>query len=104
MAITNTQLTSTSPITVFSTVGQAVVSTVYVCNTSGSDVSVDVHAIAGNIAAAGAENAIYANLAVVANDTYVMDVEKLVLENGDALVFTANTANAVTVTVSSFST
>jgi len=102
MAITNTQLTSTSAQTVFTASGQQVVSVVYICNTSSSDVLIDMYAIAGNSVAAGNTNTIYSDLEITANDTYVMSTEKLILSTTDVLQVAANVANVVTVTISSF--
>jgi hypothetical protein len=102
MAITNTQLTSTSAQTVFTASGQQVVSVIYLCNTSGTDALVDVFAIPGNSVAAGNTNAIYSDLEITANDTYVMSTEKLILDNTDVLQVAANLGNVITVTVSSF--
>lgn len=102
MAITNTQLTSTSAQTVFTASGQQVVSVIYICNTSGSDVLIDMYAISGNSVAAGNTNTIYSDLEITANDTYVMSTEKLILNTTDVLQVAANVANVVTVTISSF--
>lgn len=102
MAITSTELTTSNATTVFTASGNTVISTVYLCNYSTSNVAVDIHAIAGNSVPAGNSNAIYDNYLIQQSDTLVLDTEKLVLSNTDVIQVVANTANAVTVTVSSF--
>jgi hypothetical protein len=102
MAILNTFLANTSPTIVFASTGQAVISTVYVCNHSVGNVAVDIHAIPGGISSADANNVIYSNYLVTSSDTLVLDTERLIVDINDELVVTCNVGNAVTVTVSSF--
>ena len=103
MAITSTELTSTNPTTVFTAGAQTVISTVYLCNYTAGNVTVDVHAIAGNSAAVGNSNALYSDYLVGANDTWVLDTEKIILDSTDVLVVACSNSSAVTVTVSSYS-
>ncbi len=102
MAITSTELTSTNATTVFTASSNTVISTMYLCNYGAGNVVVDIHAIAGNSVAAGNSNAIYDNYLIQNSDTLVLDTEKLVLSNTDVIQVVCNTANSVTVTVSSF--
>lgn len=104
MAITNTRIIDTTLTRVFQASGQQIVSVVYLCNTSGGTVSVNVYCINTDDSTAGStDNIIYSNLEIEANDTYVMSTEKLILDSGDELEVEANVANALTVTVSSYS-
>lgn len=102
MAITNTRLTTTDPTTVFEAVGQQAITTIYLCNTTGSPVSFNLFVInSGDSVGAAYDNMAYSSLELTANDTYVISSERLVLDNGDLIDVEANIANCVTVTVSS---
>jgi hypothetical protein len=107
MAITNTRLTTTDPTTVFTAVGQQAITTIYLCNTTGTDVSVNVFAINSDDSVGAAfDNMIYNQILLTAGsgnigDTYVISTERLVLDNGDLIDVEANVADCVTVTVSS---
>jgi len=98
MAITNTLLnTSVQPIYVSSGTNAVVVT--YFCNTSNTTpVLFSVHLVpSGNIAVR--ENLIYNNVNVTAEDTYVMDTEKLILGPGDSLHAYASEDDMVVATV-----
>lgn len=102
MTIKSTVLT-TSPGNVFVASGQQVVTVIYLCNTSTTDtagVSLNLIGGPGN-ALPGNNNAIYANVAVTPEDTYVISTEKLVLDDNNYISGIANVANVITVTVSS---
>jgi hypothetical protein len=107
MAITNTRLTTTTPTTVFEAVGQQAITTIYLCNTTGTDVSVNVFAINSDDSVGAAfDNMIYNQILLTAGsgnigDTYVISTERLILDNGDLIDVEANIADCVTVTVSS---
>jgi hypothetical protein len=104
MAIINTRLTDTDLTQVFQATGQQIVSVMYLCNQSSGPVSVNVYCVNSDDSTTGsADNIIYSNLEIEANDTYVMSTEKLILDNGDELEVEANVAGAITVTVSSYS-
>ena len=106
MAITNTTLTSTSPVTVFQAAGQQAITVMYICNTGNVDVSCNVYC-ANSGSSSSTDNMIYNQLLITAGnaasagDTYVISTEKLILDNGDFVDVEANVANVVTVTVSS---
>jgi hypothetical protein len=102
MAITNTRLTTTDPTTVFEAVGQQAITTIYLCNTSGSVVSFNLFIIdSSDSTGAGNDNMVYSLVELTANDSYVVSTERLVLGNGDLIEVEANIGNCVTVTVSS---
>jgi hypothetical protein len=102
MAITNTRLITTDPTTVFEAVGQQAITTIYVCNTTGSPVSFNLFVInSEDSVGAGYDNMAYSSLELTANDTYVISNERLVLDNGDLVDVEANVADCITVTVSS---
>ena len=103
MAISNTRLMDTEITEVFQASGQQIISVIYLCNTSGSPVTVNVYCVNGDNSTIGSiNNIIYSELEITANDTYVISTEKLVLDNGDQLEVQANIADVLTVTVSSF--
>jgi hypothetical protein len=97
MAITNT-LINTAAQPIYTSVGTNAVVVTYFCNTSATPVLISVHAVpsGSNVAK---ENLIYANVNITSEDTYVMDNEKIILSNGDALHAIASEDDAVVVTV-----
>ena len=98
MAIQNTILT-TSYSSVYTSTGDSATTVIYLCNTSSSPVKVDMCAVPSG-GSAGAGNQIYKELEILANDTYIIDVEKLILEDGDSLQAKDDTGSVTTVTVS----
>jgi hypothetical protein len=102
MAILNTRLFSSNPTTVFQAAGQQAITVVYICNTSSTDATVNVYVVNNDDStSSGDENMILSELSVTANDTYIMSLEKLILDNLDTIVMEANIPDVVTVTVSS---
>jgi hypothetical protein len=99
MAISNTLLT-TSTANVYVSSGNTVVSTMYFCNTDTGARNFDLYLIPSGSASANATVQIYKNVQVASSDTYVMDMEKLVLGNGDMLRANASANTAITCTVS----
>lgn len=101
MAIRNVRLFDTNPTTVFQAIGQQAITVMYICNTTNSDAVVDVYCVNSEDSSAAADsNKIYSQLAVTANDTYVIDLEKIILNDGDLIEVRSDTTNAITVTVS----
>lgn len=99
MAITSTVLT-TSAANVFVASGQQAITLIYLCNTSTVDtVGVSLNALTG--IAPGNNNAMYSNLTITPEDTYVMSTERLILNDTNAISAVANVGNVITVTVSS---
>lgn len=76
-----------------------VVSVAYFCNRSGSTTSFTLHLVPSG-GSATANNIVYSNKTITANDTYILELEKIILANGDMLQASANTGNAVVATVS----
>lgn len=105
MAFTSTLLTNV-PAPIFTSVtGSSVITCVYLCNTGTQPTNFCVFAVP-NGQTANMTRAIYYNVSLTANDTYVMDTEKLMLSPGDALFAnlilpTANPSVSVVATVSS---
>lgn len=98
MAITNTVL-NTIGSAIYTSSGTSVVSVMYFCNTDTSTQSFNLYAVPSG-GGAFANTQIYKNVTVAAGDTFVADMEKLVLGNGDALAANASANSAITATVS----
>lgn len=98
--ITNTQLATTTT-NIFSSLGENAVTTIFFCNTSDTvDTEIDVYVVPA-AGAFGVATQVMSNLSLPASETFVFDVEKLILENGAAIWAKASVAGTVTATVSS---
>lgn len=84
MGIRNTTLTGSSGSVLTSSGGETAIVSTYFCNPTAANVEVTVYAVASGDSA-GVTNKIYSNLTVTANDTYVLDTEKIILSDGDAI-------------------
>lgn len=104
MAIKNTQLTSTSVLQVFSATVQTALTTVIFCNVSPTtSTSINVYAVPfGSSPIPGTQ--IMKSLPLAAGDTFVLDTERLILEQNDSIWAQAAVGNCITVTVSSLTT
>lgn len=98
MAINNTVL-QTTPSAIHTSVGPTAVVVIYLCNTSVNDQNVDVYAVPTG-ETAGTDNQIYRQLPIKPGDTYVIDMEKILLDSGDTIFATATTGSSITATVS----
>jgi hypothetical protein len=101
MAIYNTQITATSSgsaNTLASGSGARAITTVIICNTGGSDLTVTLYAVP-SAGSAGAGTMIVNTLTVPAGDTVSFDQEKMVLGSGDELKAICS-ASGLTATVS----
>jgi hypothetical protein len=100
--ITNASLTTT-PTAIFTSSGVNVISAMYFCNSNPATAygfSVWLVPSGGGVSNT---TMIYNNVNVVAKDTYVVDREKIVMSNGDAIYAYANINGNISATVSSFS-
>jgi len=99
MSISNTSLTlATANIYVSS--GNTVVSVMYFCNTDSAARNLNVYLMPQGTATANAAVQIYKDVQIAAGDTLVVDMEKLVLADGDMIRASATAANVITATVS----
>ena len=100
MAIQSRVLTTTAAnIFASTTTTGDVVSVMYFCNRTASPTTFNLHIVpAGGTATVN--NIAYSNKTVASNDTYIIDLEKILLSQGDMLQAKANTGNAIVVTVS----
>jgi len=83
MALTSTVLTVTAA-SIFTSSGNSVVTAMYLCNTSEIVAQFCIYAVPSG-GSANLTNAIYYQVPLTPYDTYVIDSEKLMLEDGDTL-------------------
>jgi hypothetical protein len=99
MAITNYQVTTTSTSTVYTSVGNSAITTAYICNTSASAVTANIYVVPAT-ASANVANQVYSQLTIAGYDTYVLEWERILLNNGDTVQIKAGTGSVLTVTTS----
>lgn len=88
MALKSTTISNT-PASIFTSIGSSVITVMYLCNSGSLPVLATVYAVpSGNVA--GQDNAIYYKIPLTVNDTYVIDTEKIVLGDGDAIYANIN--------------
>ena len=98
MAIQNTLL-STVTSNIYVSTGNSAITSVYFCNNGASAALINVYAVpSGN--SASANTRIYNNVQLASADTYVLDVEKLILSNGDTIQANASANVSVAATIS----
>jgi hypothetical protein len=71
----------------------------YFCNTDSTARDIDVYLVPDG-GSAGAATQIYKNIQIAGNDTFVVDMEKLVLADGDTVEAIASSNAVITATVS----
>jgi hypothetical protein len=76
-----------------------VVSLSYFCNRSVSSTAFSLYLVPSGFTA-NANNVIYSNKTLTSGDTYILELEKMILSRGDMLQAVANTGNAIVATVS----
>lgn len=102
--ITNTVVPSATTAQIFLASGQQAITTMIFCNTSASsDSTLNVYVVPfGSNATPSTQ--IMKTVPVPAGETFVLDSERLILENGDAIYAQASVNNIITATVSSLAT
>lgn len=100
MAITNTRLTSGTASSIYTSSGSSAITTIHLCNTTGGAVTCNVY-IVPNGGTASSNTAIYTNLSITAQNTYIVYAEKFILQNGDSIKANCTVADSVTATISS---
>lgn len=96
MAITNATLTL-NPANIYVSSGNTVVSTMYFCNYGASAANLTVWALPNTITAQSEVHMIYREVQIASADTFVIDMEKLVLQNGEQIK--ANAGGSVSATI-----
>ena len=87
----------------FKATADTAVTTIHLCNITASDANVNVYVLPDDGSSAGPteNNKIYNNLLVQAEDTYIIDTEKLILNSGDKIfIETPDSAGSIVATVS----
>jgi len=100
MAIQSTSLTL-GRANIYVSSGTSVVSVMYFCNQNSAAANLNVWTVSNASVAGGgvsAANLIYREVQIAAADTFVVDMEKLALNNGDYVV--ANAGPTINATVS----
>lgn len=93
------QTLGTGATTLYTSSGVTATTAIYFMNDSVSAVTIQIH-IVKNGDTASASNKIVKDLSVSAADTYVIDIERLILENGDTIQASASTGAVVHATIS----
>jgi hypothetical protein len=101
MAINNTSLTGTAS-AVYVSSGNTVVTTIHLCNYTGTQVQANVYLSPSTGNVANGTTIIYGNVSISAYNTLIIYQEKFVLANGDTIWANVSATNSVTATVSSF--
>ena len=102
MAIQNTRLTNGTAANIFASSGSSAITTIHLCNTTGATITCNVYLVTGSGIIASANNAIYTNVSITAQNTYIVYAEKFILANGDSIRANSSAADSITATVSSF--
>lgn len=100
MAIQNTIVTSGVASSVYTSSGDSAITTIHLANFTGSSVVANIY-IVPNGGLAGDGTVIYSNYTISSYNTLIIDSEKFILENGDAIMANCSASNSVTATVSS---
>jgi hypothetical protein len=98
MAILNTSLSMT-PTSIVTSTGDTGITTAYICNYGENTVMAFVWAVPQG-GSANDGTIIYKAVPISANDTLVVDTEKLILADGDALYANVSADSSATATVS----
>jgi len=88
MAITNFQVAATTGSAAFTASADTAVTVIYITNKSETDGTVDVY-VTPNGASVSENHLVYTQLTVKARDTYIIDTEKMILENGAKIYIVA---------------
>lgn len=97
MAITNSILTLASANAYVSS-GNTVISTMYFCNQGATTANLNVWVVPYGNSVVTSTFTIYREVQIASNDTLVVDMEKLVLANGDQIK--ANAGGTLNATIS----
>ena len=101
MAIQNTRLTNGTAANIYASSSTSAITTIHLCNTTGATVTCNVYIVTGAGLIASANNAIYTNVSLTAQNTYIVYAEKFILNTGDSIRANCSAADSVTATVSS---
>ena len=100
MAITQAGAVGTSATTVYTSSGTTAITCMFFMNENGTARTLSVHVVQ-NGGSLATTNQIVKNITIDPADTYVINLEKLVLSNGDMIQCVASAASSIMPTVSS---
>ena len=101
MAISQ-QAVGNSATTVYTSTNTTAITCMFFMNDNAASRTLDVHVVK-NGESLGTANKIVKTITIDPADTYVINIEKLVLENGDTIQCVASAATSIYATVSSVS-
>jgi hypothetical protein len=93
MSLQNASITNSTATSIYTSSGNTVISTIHICNTTGSAINANLYMVA-NTFVANAVNTIYANYTLTAYQTLITQ-EKFALGNGDAVYANAASTGLV---------
>ena len=99
MSIVNATLTDSTATAVYTSTGNSAVTTMYLCNKTSIAATINVFVVSSGFEANGV-NIIYSNLSIAGNDTYVMEAERILFNNGDLIAANASAASTIIATTS----
>jgi hypothetical protein len=98
MAIRNTSLT-TSATSIYTSSGNSATTVMHFCNYTNNGATANVWLVPSG-GSANSATIIYSNVSLTAQNTLVIDTEKIIFANGDSIYANASSVNSVTATVS----
>jgi hypothetical protein len=99
MAITSNILLST-PGNIYTSSGDTVISVMYFVNNDSTARRINLWAMPSGATVANVNYQIYNGVQIASGDTYVVDIEKLVLATGDRLAANCDAHGVITATIS----
>lgn len=104
--ITNSKISNTTTTQVFLASGQQAITTMIFCNVASTSTAyLDVFVVPHGQNPGGTDpNQIMSQVEIPAAETFVLDTERLILEDLDAIYAQTSVANSIVCTVSSVST
>jgi hypothetical protein len=99
MSIVNATLTDSTATAVYTSAGNSAVTTMYLCNKTSTATTINLFVVSSGFQANGL-NIVYSNLSIAGNDTYILETERLLFNNGDLIAANASAASTVIATTS----
>lgn len=93
------QTVRTAGSTLYTSTGGSAITAMFFMNNHASAVVLQIHVVKSGDSIA-ATNKIVKDLSITAGDTYIIDTEKLLLDNDDSIQATADVDSVVNVTIS----
>jgi hypothetical protein len=98
MAIINSNVTTVAS-SIYTSAGNSATTVIHFCNYTNNGATANVWVVPYT-KLANSSTIIYSNVALTAQNTLVVDTEKLILSDGDAIFANVTSNNSVTATVS----